>query len=171
MKKIIFLFITVFATVTSFAQTSEISVDKNGARIIKGFINKPDLFSDSSLQWFTASYKNISLNPLTVQFFRRGKDSVYILAFGGTWCDDTRQILPKVFAIADAAGFSQERIILLGVDRDKKTVQHLSETFNITHVPTFIVMKNGRETGRIVEWGKTGQPEKELGELVAASAK
>jgi len=33
-------------------------------------------------------------------------------------------------------------------------------------VPTFIIVKNGREVGRVVEYGKTGNIEKELGEIV-----
>ena len=76
-------------------------------------------------------------------------------------------LLPKFFALADAAGFPQERITMLGVDHNKKTVNHLSEAFNVTLVPTFIVLKNGKEIGRVVEYGKIGMPDKELGEIVA----
>ena len=54
------------------------------------------------------------------------------------------------------------------VDHNKKTVQHLSETFNVTNVPTFIVMKNGKEVGRVVEYGESGEAMKELGKIAEA---
>ncbi|MDB5197573.1 MAG: hypothetical protein JWP88_1944 [Flaviaesturariibacter sp.] len=170
MKKLFTFAIAAFVASSSFAQSAETTVEKDGTKIVKGFLSKADLAGDSSFQWFSVTYKATKPMGATVQAFQSGKDSVYILAFGGTWCDDTKQILPKVYATADAAGFSQDRITLLGVDRNKKTVQHLSESFGITNVPTFIVLKNGKEIGRVVEWGKTGQPEKELGELVAVAA-
>ena len=61
---------------------------------------------------------------------------------------------------------SPERITVIGVDRNKKTIEHLSETFNIENVPTIIVMKNGKEIGRVVEYGKHGMFDRELGEIV-----
>jgi thiol-disulfide isomerase/thioredoxin len=169
MKKIIAFAIAAFAAGTSFAQGPEITVESDGTKVAKGFLTTALLVSDSAFKWFPATYKASTPNGAAVQGFRAGKDSVYILAFGGTWCDDTKQILPKVYATADAAGIAPERITLVGVDRAKKTVAHLSEAFNITNVPTFIVMKNGKEIGRVVEWGKTGQPEKELAEIVGSA--
>ena len=73
--------------------------------------------------------------------------------------------------MTDAAGFSQDRITIVGVDRSKKTIQHLSETFNVDRVPTFIVLKGGKEIGRVVEWGKYGMFDKELGEIISGAAK
>jgi hypothetical protein len=77
-----------------------------------------------------------------------------------------KYILPKFFVLTDAAGLSQDRITLLGVDHSKKTIQHLSEAFGITNVPTIIVMKNGKEVGRVVEYGHTGLFDKDLAELL-----
>jgi len=58
---------------------------------------------------------------------------------------------------------------MLGVDRNKKTIELMSETFNVTLVPTLIVLKNGKEIGRVVEYGKTGMFDRELGEIVASA--
>ena len=106
-----------------------------------------------------------------MQAFTANKDTIHILAFGGTWCGDTKYILPKFFALTDAAGFPQSRVTLLGVDHSKKTIQHLAEAFEVTNVPTFIVMKNGKEIGRVVEYGKYGMFDKELGEIISAARK
>jgi thiol-disulfide isomerase/thioredoxin len=84
----------------------------------------------------------------------------------GTWCEDSHFIIPKLFALTDAAGFSKDRITLIGVDREKKTLSHLSEALNITNVPTIIVFQNGKEAGRVVEYGKSGLFDKDLGGIL-----
>jgi hypothetical protein len=38
---------------------------------------------------------------------------------------------------------------------------------HLAHTPTFIVLKNGKEVGRVVEYGKNGQWETELAEIVS----
>lgn len=167
MQKIITLFIASFVVVAAWAQSAEISKDASGNKIIKGFMTQQELATDSAFQWFANNQKGFTPQANAVEAFKNAKDSIHILAFGGTWCDDTKYILPKFFALAQAAGFSDDHITMLGVDRNKKTVNHLSEAFNVTLVPTFIVLKNGKEIGRVVEYGKYGMVDKELGEIVA----
>lgn len=166
MKKIVFSLVLVLAATVVFAQP-EVSVEKDGTKIIKGFISKNDLATDTAFKWFAENQKGFTPNAATVQTLAAAKDSIYILAFGGTWCGDTKHILPQVYMTLDAANFPADHFTLLGVDRGKKTINHLSETFGITNVPTFIVMKNGKEIGRVVEYGKMGMPEREIGEIVA----
>jgi len=57
-------------------------------------------------------------------------------------------------------------ISFFGVNRDKKTIENVSAAFNITNVPTIIVMKSGKEIGRVVEYGKSGEWDKDLLELI-----
>lgn len=171
MKKLAFLALILLAVQTVLAQSAEVSRDAAGNKIVKGFLTKKDLATDTAFAWFAENLKGYVPEQTALQALRTNKDSVHILAFGGTWCGDTKYILPKFFALADAAGFSQDRITLLGVDRNKKTVQHLSEAFNVTLVPTFIVLKNGREIGRVVEYGKYGMFDKELGEIIRNAAR
>ncbi|HYO22024.1 MAG TPA: thioredoxin family protein, partial [Flavisolibacter sp.] len=106
-----------------------------------------------------------------VKQYAAGKEGINLVVFGGTWCGDTKALLPKFFATTDAAGFPENGITLIGVDRSKKTLFNLAEAFGITNVPTFIVMKDGKEVGRVVEYGKTGTPEKEVAEIIANTTK
>ncbi len=171
MKTILFLAVALLTIHTSFSQSAEVSRDASGNKILKGFMSKKDLTSDTAFLWFTENQKGYTPDPNTLLALKNNKDSINIIAFGGTWCSDTKNILPKFFLLSDLAGFPQDRVILLGVDRSKKTIQHLSEAFHITHVPTLIVMKNGREVGRVVEYGKYGLFDKELGEIISNSGK
>jgi thiol-disulfide isomerase/thioredoxin len=170
MKKLLFI-LSLFVTHFVSAQSAEITKDASGNKIIKGFMTKNDLASDTAFAWYAQNQKGYMPEPGALKAFVSAKDSIHILAFGGTWCGDTKNLLPKFFALTDAAGFSQDHITVLGVDRSKKTVQHLSEAFKITNVPTFIVLKNGQEVGRVVEYGKYGMFDKELGEIITASIK
>lgn len=170
MRKLFQILILAAFSQTTLAQGAEATKDGSGNKVLKGFISRQELASDAAFPWFAENSKGYTPYAATVEALKSAKDSVYILAFGGTWCGDTKAILPKFYALTDAAGFPQDHITLLGVDHGKKTIQHLSETFNVTLVPTFIVLKNGQELGRVVEWGKAGMWDKELGDVVSAAS-
>jgi thiol-disulfide isomerase/thioredoxin len=165
MKKLILLALAFSIYSTGFSQP-EVIRESNGEKILKGFMQKQDVSNDSSFTWYARDQQNYTPDANALAALKAKKDSVYIVAFGGTWCDDSRSILPKFYSLAEAAGFSENRITLIGVDRDKKTVHHLTETFGVTNVPTLIVYKNGKELGRVVEYGKYGLYDKELGEIL-----
>jgi len=166
MKKLLVLAVALFSAQFVFAQT-EILNDGSG-KIIKGFMNRNDL--DTAYTWFKQNQQGYTPEANAVRSISSQKDSINIVVFGGTWCGDTRTLLPRFYSLADAAGFSDNRITLIGVDRSKKTVQHLTDVFNVTRVPTFIVMKNGKEIGRVVEYGRYGMFDKELGEIISGTA-
>jgi len=168
MKKIFIIVAVVLFCATAEAQPAEVTMEGT-TKIIKGFMSKKDLATDSAFSWFATNQHGYVPEPNALQAFRANRDSINIIAFGGTWCGDTKNILPKFYALTDAAGLSPDRITLLGVDRNKKTIQHLTEAFNVTRVPTFIIMKNGKELGRVVEYGKYGMFDKELGEILSGN--
>jgi thiol-disulfide isomerase/thioredoxin len=166
MKKIFFA-LSLLASVTVFAQAPEVSRDSaNGSKVLKGFIPKETLATDTAFAWYANGIKSFTPNAESLAALTAHKNDVYVLVFGGTWCEDTHQILPKMYATFQAAGLPDDHVTLLGVDRQKKTIQHLSEIFGVTSVPTFIVMKKGKEVGRIIEYGPTGMPEREIGTIV-----
>ena len=69
--------------------------------------------------------------------------------------------------MADKSNYPPNKIYLIGVDRAKTTIQQLHTKYKITNVPTFIILNNaGKEIGRVVEYGKSGMPDKDLGEIV-----
>ena len=166
MKKLIVTLCFAALGTTAFAQP-EVTDESNGTKVIKGFISKNDLASDTAFKWFAENQKGYTPDQNALTGLKANKDSINFVVFGGTWCGDTKTILPKFFSLTDAAGFSQDRITMIGVDRSKKTIQHLAEAFGVVNVPTIIVMKNGKEVGRVVEYGKYGLYDKELGEILS----
>ena len=139
--------------------------ERANEKTYKGIISREVLMSDTSFHWLNTS-GSYAPDKKTVEALRRNKDSIELLVFMGTWCEDSQDVIPKFYSATDAAGFSQDRITLIGVDRNKNTLSHLTEALGIINVPTIIVMKNGKEQGRIVEYGKYGMPDRELGEII-----
>ena len=166
--KIIILAASLLITIFSFAQTQyEVSNDGQD-KILKGIITRDLLANDTSFKWYGQNLAGYKPNEAAMNALKQKSGELQLIVFGGTWCVDTKYILPKLFALTDAASFSQDRVTLIGVDRNKKTLSHLSEALGVINVPTIIVMKEGKEVGRVVEYGKTGVWDKELGEIITA---
>lgn len=166
MKKTLFLILFALITVVSFSQTQyEVIQENGGQKILKGIISKELITMDPDFKWYTQNLKPYPAEKETAIQFSKQKDSIQLIVFLGTWCEDSHVIIPKLFPFLDAAGFPNERLTVVGVDRNKKTISHLSDAFNVTNVPTVIVMKEGKELGRVVEYGRTGMVENEITEI------
>ncbi len=74
-----------------------------------------------------------------------------LIVFLGTWCGDSHELIPKLEKVLMMAGYPQQLLTLYAVDRTKETKDGANKKFDITNVPTIIVMKDGKEKGRITE--------------------
>jgi thiol-disulfide isomerase/thioredoxin len=168
MKKLMSFFIlALFSCSVSLAQNQyQVLVERPGEKSLKGIISREVVEKDTSFKWYAQNLKGYTPNADAIKGLKKNADSIQLLVFMGTWCDDSHVIIPKFFALTDAAGFSKDRITLIGVDREKKTLSHLTEALNIINVPTIIVFQNGREVGRVVEYGKSGLFDKDLADIL-----
>jgi len=166
--KLTIVILILFTSAIVFGQTPyTISPDPTtGGKAYKGIINKYTLQNDNSFTWYVSGQTGYTPELKIVNAFESGKNSIHFVLFGGTWCDDTQYILPKFFKIQELSGFPDSAISFYGVDRDKKTIGNISHAFNITNVPTIIIMKEGKEIGRVVEYGKTGKWDMEIAEML-----
>lgn len=155
---------------SSFARAQgqyEVFSERQGEKTLKGIISKEILISDTSFKWYAENLKDYTPNTRAIEGLRKNADSLQFIVFMGTWCEDSHFVIPKFYSLTETAGFSKDRITLIGVDRNKKTLSHLAEALNIINVPTIIVLKNGKEMGRVVEFGKYGLFDMELGEILS----
>ncbi len=173
MKKFtVFIAVILLFSSFCFAQDQfQVLVERPNEKTLKGIISREVLQNDTSFKWYGENLKGYSPNAAALEGLKKNKDSVQLLVFMGTWCEDSHFIIPKFYSLLDVAGFSQERVTLIGVDRQKKTISHLTEALNIKNVPTIIVMKNGKEVGRVIEYGKNGLFDLELGEILQSPDK
>lgn len=167
-KKFIIIIVLVFNSIASNAQPYyEVSRDvKNGSKVLKGIVTKNDLVSDTAFAWYAENQKNYTPFAKAVEAIQKHKQSIHFVVFIGTWCQDSKFIIPKFFSVAEAAGFPDDKITMLGTDRTKTSISHLSEAFQIVNIPTIVIMKDGKEVGRVVEYGKFGMFEIDLAQII-----
>lgn len=168
MKLFLFLVFTA-ASQWLFAQSPYVSApDPQNPKqhILNGIITKYALINDSTFNWYNSSQAIYNPSTEYKTVLTAAAPNVKLVVFGGTWCEDSHFILPKFFKLQEQANFPDAGISFFAVDRNKKTIGGITDAFKITNVPTIIVMKDGKEVGRVVEYGKTGQWDKELIELL-----
>src|SRR6476661_6776234 len=145
MKK--FLLATLVVTTLNYSAFSQgqfqLLSERPNEKTYKGIISRDILLGDTSFKWMSYA-RNFAGDKNAVEGLKKNKDSIQLLVFMGTWCEDSQDIVPKFFKMTDVAGFPQDRITLIGVDRKKTTLSHLTEALGITNVPTILVMKNGK---------------------------
>ena len=141
-------------------------VKDSETKILKGTLNRSLIENDTSFHWFKDNMRYGSVDEYALNAFSQKAGLFSMIVFGGTWCHDTQNLLPKFYRLIDKSGFPENKITLIGVDRAKTTLNGLHTKWSITNVPTFIILKSGKEIGRVVEYGKTGNIERELGEIV-----
>jgi thiol-disulfide isomerase/thioredoxin len=169
MKLLITLLLCGLFTINAFSQAQyEILKDEKHPteHILRGIINKYLIQNDESYKWYRQSQTGYKPDSATLNAFEKAKGKVQFVVFGGTWCEDTQAVLPKFFALQEMSGIEDTSITFFGVNREKKSLASITEAFNVKNVPTIIIMKEGKEVGRVVEYGKTGKWDKELAEML-----
>ncbi len=168
MKKLLLTLIIggIFAKSAS-AQTPYTSaVDGNNVTVLNGIVTKYALENNKAFGWYSTSQSSYKPDAGTISAMEAAKNKVQLIVFGGTWCEDTQNILPKFFKLQEQSGFPDSRISFFAMDRSKKTLGNIGDAFRITNVPTIIVMKDGKEAGRVVEYGKSGKWDTEIADIL-----
>ena len=134
--------------------------------MLVGLITRSMIIRDTAFHEFEENGKWFVPQPADVDALKSKVDSVHFIVIFGTWCHDSQNLLPQFFKWADAAGFPEPRITLIAVDKQKRAPGNFAQAFRVTNTPTFIVMRHGVETGRVVEYGKSGNLVAERAEIV-----
>jgi thiol-disulfide isomerase/thioredoxin len=151
--KILLLSCLIFTTI-SFGQRVK-------TELMVGETSREELLSSKNKDWFEDIYNSYAPNEDEVKkikkLLKKGKYSFEI--YFGTWCPDSRREVPRIYKILDEAGYDEEKVKLVGVDRDKKIPNITDEErakLDVQRVPTLIVFnKKGEEVNRYVEYAQT----------------
>jgi hypothetical protein len=146
---------------------SEYTVSNDGTqKILKGLISRDMLENDAAFSWFHQNRCAYTPDAALAYLVHSRTGEVRFLVFTATWNENAQFILPRFYSLMDAASVRPDQVTLIGVDREKKTLHHLTETLHIREVPTIIVLKNGKEIGRIQPTEKYSKWEKELSAIL-----
>jgi thiol-disulfide isomerase/thioredoxin len=128
-------------TSLSWAQTSK------SDKVIKGRIEKKVLMNDQDLAWFYHGVNEYTPNDKMVDYIKSNRGKYNLVAVIGTWDATSQQLFPKLYKTMILAS-SEDQMMIFGADQKMQT--DAPTDYKLKKVPTFIVMKDGKEEGRIV---------------------
>jgi thiol-disulfide isomerase/thioredoxin len=166
--KILAAVVLLFLSINSFSQVQyEVSKDpQNGQKTLKGILSRDLLLNDAEFAWMKNDISWYKPNAECVANLTTVKDTIQLMVFVGTWCEDSQIVFPQLLKILDQVGFNMKRLTVIGIDRQKTTLGSLTQALGVTKAPTIMVLKGGKEIGRVEEFGKYGIYDKELAEVL-----
>jgi len=123
--------------------------------ILIGSVTRADLKTPPYSEWFDGQYSRYQPDPQSVEKLRPLLKGVSVEAYFGTWCGDSRRQVPRLVRLLDLAGLEEQRLGLVALsDRAmefKQSPGHPEAKRYVHRTPTIVVVRDGREIGRIVE--------------------
>lgn len=127
----------------------------NGQLVIIGKFPRTSLLQQPFQVWYQYQYQQYKPDSSTLHALKEQQYQYTMQIFLGTWCGDSRREVPRMLKVLDSCGWDSIRLELIFVDgrpeHYKQSPQHEEAGKNILRVPTFIIRKDGKEIGRIIE--------------------
>src|SRR5687767_4019888 len=109
MKTILFVVLSLIC-IAGVAQ-SQVEVTHDGRdKILKGIFSEQLISQDTSFKWYAQHQSGYTPPASTVGEFKEKGGKIQVIAFGGTWCEDTKYIFPKFFSILKASAFPADHL-------------------------------------------------------------
>ena len=78
-------------------------------------------------------------------------DSILVDVFMGTWCHDSKREIPAFFKIMELVENPLITANYTALEYRRRGPKEIIKKHNIKRTPTFVIYKNGKEIGRIIE--------------------
>ena len=154
MKQLILLFL-LLANYTMQAQHKLFETlpdPKEGeSKMLVGQLTTEDIMAEATCSWLAKGITAYKPDSTVIKTLAPILKNYSIIAFVGTWCEDTQLLFPQFYKTLQACNYPTEQLAILGVDRNKHAlnIEHL--LLRLERVPTIIISKGPREIGRIIE--------------------
>jgi thiol-disulfide isomerase/thioredoxin len=122
-----------------------------GMTILLGNCDRSGLESGEFGTVFSEYYSIYEPDKTVVAELKKLTDGASILIVLGTWCSDSQEQVPRFFKILDKIRFDRKEVRVICVNSDKEAGDVDLSGLDIRKVPTFVIYRNGREAGRIIE--------------------
>lgn len=104
-------------------------------------------------------------DKVAIEKLRKVNVDYKILVIFGYWCKDSQKHVPEFIKTMWEAGNPRFKYEFIEVPREKTLKKVIYEKYKIERIPTFIVYRNEREIGRIIERPRRSI-EEDLAEIV-----
>ncbi|HTN47377.1 MAG TPA: thioredoxin domain-containing protein [Flavipsychrobacter sp.] len=152
MKNLFIVFLLLLGVNARAQSDYDRSTDKeNGSVVLRGQMTFDDLLKENSFDWLESGAAGYTPNNEALEYLKKELGEYEIVIFAGTWCDDSKLWLPRLYKVMQAANYPMRRYSMYGVDRAKTSKYVENKLYKIELVPTIILLKKNKEIGRIVE--------------------
>jgi len=153
-KHLLFSFITgilflVSCSLVSHQGTQKSTPQSPSTPILTGWLTQQQIFN--KLPAYQLEKDQYQPGTEAIEKLNNSATAVQIIVFLGTWCPDSRREVPKFLKVMEQVQNRGITYKLLGLDRTKRDAEGLAESYQVEFVPTFVVLHNEQEIGRIVE--------------------
>lgn len=97
----------------------------------------------------------------------KNHENIQFILFTAAWCSDSRVGTPKIIKLLGMTGHYPLKFTMYGLDREKSEPAGNNYIYNIERVPTLIILLNGKEIGRIVEYPQESW-EQDIAEIISS---
>lgn len=154
MKKAILLGALIFGSIMLHAQYQsdfeEVKSTNEAEVIYKGSCTFDDIEKVPAFK-LTEQSENYNPDESKIESLSEELNKYRLIVFLGTWCEDSHRLIPQLYRVLTDIGYPLEQLQIFALDRDKKGRNGEEKQYNITNVPTVIILKDGNEKGRITE--------------------
>ena len=117
---IIYYFMMILTILPS--QNLKTSMDeKTGDPMMVGIAQRSDLTEGHYAEWFEEEYSEYGGDEELITASKDFLTEIDIETFLGTWCEDSRREVPRLYKILDGMRFPSSEMDLITLDRDKKS--------------------------------------------------
>ena len=151
--KLYFSILLIILSSGVFAQEScKLTVDEKNGKTMAVGVGDRSVFADTAFaSWFDQEYDTFETDPSLFGHVAEKLTKISIDIVLGTWCSDSRREVPRFLKITDLLMITPGQIRLIFVDRAKHAGDLDISGYDIRLVPTFIILEDGKELGRIIE--------------------
>lgn len=154
-KSLIFIFQLLLITQLFGQKINQTMIDtSHDQEILIGDCNRQGLLGEVFGGNFELEYDIYAPDPDIMVKLGLYNGDYNIIIVLGSWCSDSREQVPRFLRIIDMLGLTDNTIRIIAVDRTKSPgdlSKNPEVELNIIRVPTFIIINEGIEVGRIVE--------------------
>ncbi|WP_157962753.1 YbbN family protein [Chitinophaga deserti] len=116
---------------------------------LKGKFEMKQLINDSSYAWFYTGVNRYNANSTMVNYIKTNKDKIQLVALVNTTDEASRKLLPEFYKVMILASVPEESIHMYGTDNSGNTGNEKADGYKVKKYPTILVMRDGKEEGRI----------------------
>ena len=117
---------------------------------------------------YSMRYVDYVPNSDAIQAIHNYPKPLEIKVFWGDWCKDSKKHVPGFIKSMEFAENKNIQVVYINLDRQKKEPAEAIAGWDIQQIPTFIVISNGKEVGRVVETPKT-TIEQDIAEILSSA--